>query len=331
MPGEMLYISDALVRELVSPREVLAAVEEDFRRQENPENTILGTPLAYATDDRKLGFRWRLKTAILRTIPVAGVRVTGYHIDASGSGSGGEPECTRLIVLSDPRTTSPVAIVDEHWTFGLRTSAAVVVAARYLARPESRKVGIIGVGNVGTTALMLLNELFSLDEVKVTSRNRDNREAFATRMGAQLGIPVRACDSYEEVCRDVDILICGTPAKTPFVKFDWLKEGVFIGAMGHDELDHDIYARCDRFFVDYNPAVEHHPTHIQKAVDSGVMPPDAITGQIWQMITGRIPGRTDPAERILVSTVGLTSQDISVAWQLYQRAKELGRGIALPL
>jgi ornithine cyclodeaminase/alanine dehydrogenase-like protein (mu-crystallin family) len=327
----MLYISDALVRELVSPQDVLAAVEEDFRRQADPESTVLGVPLAYATDDRRLGFRWRLKTAILRTIPVAGVRVTGYRIDSSGSGSGGEPESTRLIVLSDPRTTSPVAIVDEHWTFGLRTSAAVIVAAKHLARPDSRKVGIIGVGNVGTTSLILLNELFDIDEVRVTSRNRENREAFAARMGSELGLNVRACESYEEVCRDADILICGTPAKAPFVRFDWLKEGVFIGAMGHDELDHDIYARCDRFFVDYNPAVEHHPTHIQKAVDSGVMPPDAITGQIWQMITGRIPGRRDARERILVSTVGLTSQDISVAWQLYQRARELGRGIPLPL
>jgi len=327
MADEIIFISNALARELVTVRDVLHAVEADFLRQVDPARTVLGIPLAFTTDDRELGFRWRLKTAILRDSPVAGVRVTGYRIDASGRGSGGEAESTRLIVLSDPRTTSPIAIVDEHYTFGLRTSSAVVVAARYLARPDSRRIGLIGVGNVGRAALLGLSEVFPVEQVKVTSTRAASRESFAHSMSAETGLHIEPCDSYEEVCRDTDILICATPAKEPFVRFDWLKPGVFVGAIGDDELEHEVYARCDRFFVDYDPAVERHPNHISAAVAAGA----TVTGRICDVVGGRLPRRRDAQERVLVSTVGLTSQDIAVAYWLYLRAKGEGRGIRLPM
>ena len=98
---------------------------------------IYGVPLAYSTDDRKLGYRSRLKSAIIRDLPVAGVRVTGFKIDQNGIGTGGGRDATRYIILSDPVTSSPLAIIDEHSSFPKRTSAAVCVAAKYLARPES--------------------------------------------------------------------------------------------------------------------------------------------------------------------------------------------------
>ena len=111
MPHEVVFLSDADVRAMLEMSSVIAAVEADFRRQADPEGMILGVPLAYETDDRKLGFRWRLKTAIIRDLGVAGARITGYKIDAAGVGSGGERNSTRYLLLSDPATSLPLAII----------------------------------------------------------------------------------------------------------------------------------------------------------------------------------------------------------------------------
>lgn len=330
MPHEVVFLSDQVVRGMVTMSDAMMAVEDDFKRQAVPESMIYGVPLAYSTDDRKLGFRSRIKSAIIRDLPVAGVRVTGFKIDENGAGTGGGREATRYIVLSDPVTSSPIAIIDEHSTFPKRTSAAVCVAAKYLARPESAVVGIVGVGNIGQTALLGLHELFSIREVKATSLRPQSRQKFAQNMSVTLGVPVKAVDSYEEACRGADIIVVGTSSHEPFLHYDWLGDGVFLAVVGEHEAMHDVYAKCDRFFVDYNPESEKHPAHIQDAVEAGAIDPNAITGQIWEVVAGRKPGRQTSKEKILVATVGLTTQDISIAYQLYLRAKAEGQGLRLP-
>lgn len=330
MAHEVVFLSDHDVRAMITMAAVIEAVEGDFKRQADPDSMIVGVPLAYETDDRTLGFRWRLKTAIIRDLQVAGARLTGYKIDSAGIGSGGERTATRYLVLSDPVSAMPLAIVDEHTSFGMRTCAAVCVAAKYLARRESRVVGLVGVGNIGRSSLLGLRELFPIEEVRVMSLRRESREAFAREQSAALGIPVRPVDSYEAACRGADIIMAGTPSTKPFIRYEWLAPGVFLGLMGLDEATHEVYARCDRFFVDYNPATEKHAAHIQRAINAGALAPDAPIRQIWEVASGRLPGRQSADERILVATVGLTTQDTAIAHALYLQAKQEGRGLRLP-
>ena len=194
MPHEVVFLSDHDVRDMITMPDAMAAVEDDFKRQAVAESMIYGVPLAYSTDDRKLGYRSRIKSAIIRDLPVAGVRVTGFKIDPNGVGTGGERAATRYIILSDPVTSSPIAIIDEHSSFSKRTSAAVCVAAKYLARPELAVVGIIGVGNIGQTALLGVHGLFKIREVKAMSlrlqsrhkiRERDERNARDSGQGGR--------------------------------------------------------------------------------------------------------------------------------------------------
>jgi alanine dehydrogenase len=329
MSHEVVFLSDRDVREMLSMSAAIAIAEEDFKRQGDPTSMIYGVPLAYETEDRKLGFRWRLKTGIIRDLPVAGARVTGLKIDSAGVG-GGDRSSTRYLILSDPNTSTPLAIVDEHTSFGMRTSAAVCVAAKYLARRESKVVGIIGVGNIGETSLLGLNELFQLEQVKVTSVRRESRHKFADEMSAALGISVLAVNSYEEVCRGADIIMGGTPSTTPFIQYSWLKDGIFIGLMGQNEATQEVFARCDRIFIDYDPATQKHPAHIQRAIDAGAIDHGNLTSQVWEAVTGRKPGRLDAKEKIVVVSVGVTTQDIAIAYQLYLWAKARGLGLRLP-
>jgi len=330
MSHEVVFLSDRDVRQMLSMSAAIAFTEDDFKRHADPTSVIHGVPLAYEMEDRRLGFRWRLKTGIIRDLPVAGARVTGLKIDPAGVGGGGERRSTRYIILSDPSTSTPLAIVDEHTSFGMRTSAGVCVAAKYLARRESRVVGIIGVGNIGQTSLLGLKELFQLEQVKVTSLREESRRKFADQMSAALGISVQAMNSYEEVCRGADIIMAGTPSTAPFIHCGWLKDGVFIGLMGQNEATQEVFGACDRVFIDYDPATQKHPAHIQRALDAGVISQGDLTGQIWEVVTGRKPGRRDAKEKIVVVSVGVTSQDTAIAYQLYLWAKERGLGLRLP-
>ena len=119
MPHEVVFLSDHDVRDMVTMSDAMAAVEEDFKRQAIPESMVYGVPLAYSTDDRQLGYRSRIKSAIIRDLPVAGVRVTGFKIDQNGVGTGGGRTATRYIILSDPVTSSPIAIIDERSSFAI--------------------------------------------------------------------------------------------------------------------------------------------------------------------------------------------------------------------
>jgi ornithine cyclodeaminase/alanine dehydrogenase-like protein (mu-crystallin family) len=330
MPHEVVFLSDQDVQKMLTMSEAMTIVEQDYKRQADADGTIYGVPLAYQTEDRKLGFRWRLKTAIVRDLPVAGARVSGFKIDAAGAGGGGERTSTRYLVLSDPTTALPLAIVDEHTSFSMRTSAGVCVAAKHLARADSRVLGIIGVGNIGQTSLVGLSELFRFKQVKITSLRPDSRRKFATDMSRASGISIEAVDSYEEVCREADIIVAGTPSTTPFIQYDWLKEGVFIGLMGQIEATPEVFGKCDRVFLDYDPSTQRHPPSIQRAIDAGATDGARLTDQVWEAVTGRKPGRRSPQERIVVFSVGVTSQDIAVAYQLYLTAKSQGFGLRLP-
>jgi ornithine cyclodeaminase len=322
MPHEIIFLSDLDVRAMIKMPAVIEAVEADFRRQADPENMIMGIPLAYSTDDRKLGFRWRLKTAVIRSLGVAGVRLTGYKIDSEGKGGGGDRNSTRYIVLSDPATSLPLAIIDEHTSFSMRTSAAICVAAKYLA--------IIGVGNVGQTALLGLSHLFNLKQIKVTSQRAASRQAFAKEKSAALGLSIQAVDTYEEACRGADIIIAATPSTEPFIQYEWIKDGAFVGVMGHEEVTPKLFEKCDRLFVDYNPKTEKHAPQIQHAIDLGGLSCDKPIGQIWEVVSGKLPGRSNSREKVVVVTVGLTTQDTAIAHALYLQAKDEGRGLRLP-
>jgi alanine dehydrogenase len=330
MAHEVIILSDHDVRELITMRDAILAVEQDFRRQAVPGSMMLSVPMAHSLVDRELGYHSRLKPAIIRDIPVAGVRVTGFKIDANGVGSGGDQSATRLIVLSDPRTSSPIAIVDERSSFSKRTSAAVCVAAKYMARKDSAIVGLVGVGNVGQAALIGLHDLFKIREVKATSLRPQSRNKFAQDMSAMLGITVNPVDTYEQACRGSDIIVVGTPSPEPFLEYEWLSDGVLLAVVGEHEAKDEVYAKCDRLFVDYDPATEKPPAHMRHAIEAGLIGPDTITGQIWEVVTGRKPGRRTAKEKIMVSTVGLTTQDIAIAYQAYLRAKAEGRGLRLP-
>jgi ornithine cyclodeaminase/alanine dehydrogenase-like protein (mu-crystallin family) len=266
-----------------------------------------------------------VKGCILEGVPIMGVRVVGYTVHPDGSGTS-SPESTRLVVLTEPGTGRLLAIIDEHWTYAVRTTAAAVIGAKYPARPDTRAVGVIGAGALARTGLMALAETFRLTRVAVTSRRRESFEGFAREMSAELGITVTPCDSIEAACAGAEVILVSTTAGKPVVQERWVPQGACVISIGRDELEHALFAAVDKIVVDERREVLRS---LGPVIAEGHLTEERIHAEIQDVVAKHRPGREHPDERILIKTVGLVSQDVAVAYRTYEKAVAAGREIPL--
>src|ERR1700716_2121608 len=162
-------------------------------------SVVLSKPPSFKLDVAD-GFNnhWHVKSVFLKDIPTTGVRIYNYFDDGVRNTVGGLG-CTRYIVLSDPHKGEPVAIVDEHWSYAIRSTAAATIACKWVAPKNPKIPGLVGIGTVGMKARRGLCAMSKLDNTRCPSRQHQTRVAFAQKWSQTLGIPVIPKDSVEEV------------------------------------------------------------------------------------------------------------------------------------
>ena len=105
---------------------------------------------------------WHVKSAFLKDIPTTGVRIYNYYDDGVRNTVGGL-DCTRYIVLSDPHSGKPLAIVDEHWSYAIRSTAAAAIACKWVGPSNPKVLGLVGIGTMGTNSLRCLSTMYKFD------------------------------------------------------------------------------------------------------------------------------------------------------------------------
>jgi alanine dehydrogenase len=311
-------------RRLLSVRDALRVTEDVFAMHARGEITMCEPP-RFTIHGRTQPIYSHVKGCVLESIPILGVRVVAYVINPDGSGTSA-PQSTRVVLLTDPRTGTLLAMVDEHWNYSIRTTAAAVIGAKYLARPDTHVVGIVGAGNLARTGLLALRETFPLATVRVASRRPESAARFAAEMSREIGLAVERRDTVREVCEGADLIFVATTAGTPLVMRDWVAPGVCVVTVGNDEIDHRIYGSADKVVAD---EVDDVAALLLPVVRAGLMREGGIYGAIWEVVAGRKPGRERPDERIVIKTVGLVSQDVAVAHHVYRKAMDAGLGFPL--
>lgn len=323
MGASVLYISKAETREILTPRDCLDIVEKVFHWHAQ-ERIAWPTPRLWRMNNQEFSAKYHIKGCLLPEIPVFGVRLVGYHVRPDGSGTA-DGDNTRYVFLQDPATGRPLALVDEHWNYALRTTASAIVACKYLARRDSTVVGIVGVGNMGLTSLLQLKELYHIEEVRVTSRRPETRQAFAQLMRDKTGLNAIAVDSAEAAVRGADIVVTGTTANQNLVFPGWLKPGAFIATLAANEVHDDVYRQVDKIVVDdweQNQAL----ADVKGLVDRGALSRDRVYAEIHEIVSGAKAGRERDDETVLVRTEGLVTQDVAVAHWVYEQALARGMG-----
>lgn len=321
----MLFIPESVCRQLVDVPQVLDRVEQAFR-WESAGQVRHSEPAALRMTSDSPRAKFHSKAVVLPELGVAGFRVVGYRLQGDGSGPS-SPDSTRLIVLVDLETGSPMAIIDEHYNYTLRTAASMGAAVRHLS-PEQPVLGVVGAGGVAHDVVRIFLHALRLEAVLVTSRRPETRERLATEARQWTDLPVEAVDTLDEVVDRANLVVTATTVKQPLIDADRIRPGMTLCALGSFEFTPEVYRQVDKLVVDDwgQTSVAHD---VRPMLDSGALTTARVYAEISEIVVGAKPGREGTEETILVRTEGLPSQDIALAHWVYEEAQRRGLGVKL--
>jgi ornithine cyclodeaminase len=174
--------------------------------------------------------------------------------------------------------------------------------------------------------LAALHEVLEISEVRVTSKRAESRQAFAARMGTELGLAVVPAESVDEAIGGADVIVTATTANAPLVRARAVKAGALILSMGtHQELDADVF-RCVSKIVPDDREKCKIWGDLAVALDAGALTEEDLYAELGQVVSGQRPARERDDEIILAVPQGMISQDVALAHFIYRRALAGGGG-----
>jgi ornithine cyclodeaminase len=307
----------------------LDAVEASLRAM-GEGKTVMGPRDHLLLDDR-FGGHFNLIKGYVEPLGAAGVKVVGDYVD---NWKHGLPSELALLTLYRPETGAPFAIMDATGITWMRTGAVTAIGAKYLAPPRPRVLGHVGARGTALYNVVLLDRLFGFEEVRVTSKRPQSREAFAAEASSRIGKPVRALDAVEAVVRDADIVVEATRLERPepILKTAWLKPGCLVVPYGTvSALELSVVAACDKVVVDDRRQMRAGGAFgaLRPHMNAGLLDESRVHAEIGEIVAGKRPGRERADERILFWHRGLSITDIALGRLAYDLAVEHGLGQTL--
>ncbi len=325
--SQILWLSEKDVASLLTMPEALTAVESAFRL--HGAGQVQMPPKIYLEFKPYDGDLRAMPAYLYPPVEAAGVKIVN---STPSNPAKGLPAVAGLMILADPKTGLPLAVMGAATLTAIRTGAAGGVAARALARRDSKSVGLIGCGRQAKTQLEALRAYFPIERVLVLGQTAQESETFC-RVNASAGLQFVSCSTAEEASK-ADILVTTTPARTPVVKSGWVAAGTHINAIGADapgkqELETALLKRS-RVVVD-EWGQSSHAGEINVAVEHAGYSRADIAGQLGEILTGGKTGRTSPQDITIFDSTGLAIQDVAVAQLVYQKAVKNDKGQVLEL
>jgi alanine dehydrogenase len=319
---DILWLDQKDVKSVLDMASAMDVVEKAFKQ--HGLKKVQMPPKTYLYFKKHNG-DLRTMPAFLEEQDITGVKIVNVHPDNLGKGL---PTVMALMVLNSTSTGAPLAVMDGTHLTNIRTGAAGGVAAKYLARPDSKVVGMVGAGNQARTQLLALAQVFDIEQVRITSMSMSESEIFVKAMESYVKFEILTTSSVEEVC-DCDILVTTTPVRSPLVRSEWVKPGTHINAIGADakgkeELDPQILTRA--MIVVDDIAQASHSGEVNVPLSTGVISDDDIYGELGEVVAGIKPGRTAEDEITVFDSTGLAIQDVATANLVYGKAVERGIG-----
>ncbi|HKU99196.1 MAG TPA: ornithine cyclodeaminase family protein [Vineibacter sp.] len=243
------------------------------------------------------------------------------------------PTVQGVIYLADGGNGRPLALMDSIEITINRTGAATTLAARHLARADSRVATICGAGVQGRIQAVAIAAAVKLERLHVWDARPQAADVLAAGLARDLQLDVRASRDLEPV-RDSDIIITCTSARQAFLMRDLVRPGTFIVAVGADnadksEIDPALFSGARVVVDSVEQCAEIGDLH--HALAAGTVTPDDVHATLAEIVAGRKPGRRDAREITLFDSTGLGLQDVAAAYAVYQRALAQGVGTRLVL
>lgn len=317
--GGTLLLRRSDVARLLGLEECIAAVEQALRL--HVEGKSLG-PAVLGVHAHDGGFH--IKAAGLEL----GRNYFAAKLNANFPGNPqrfGLPTIQGVIALCDATNGRPLALMDSMEITALRTGAVAAVAAKYLARPESRTVTVCGCGRQGAVQLRALACVLPLERAWVLDSDGERATRFAGEFSSELGFEVRATHDLAVAAQQSDVVITCTTAKRAFLLREHVRAGAFVAGVGADnpeksELHPDLLAAgalvTDSTEQCINIGDLHH------AIAADVLTREHVRAELHEVVAGRKPGRTSADEITIFDCTGTALPDVAAAAVVFEKAAQ---------
>jgi ornithine cyclodeaminase/alanine dehydrogenase-like protein (mu-crystallin family) len=322
--SQLLYLSKSDIEDVgLTMAEIIQSLEVAFRakgegRTEMPPkpsihpgggDNFMNAMLAYIPDLQSAGVKW----------------VSGFPENPKR----GLPYIAGLLIFNDVESGLPLAVMDCTWITAKRTGAATALSARYLARPESSVMGMLGCGIQGRSNVEALNVLFPLQKVMAYDPDAEALRRYSEEIISRFNLEVVPVKTPREAVSSCDIVVTAGPImKTPHatIQAGWLDKGAFASLIDYDSYWHpEAMRETAKFCTDDTPQLRLYQQtgYLQNIPD--------IHADLGELVAGKKPGRETSEERTMTANLGNALDDMAVAPLIYQRAVEKGIGIWLEL
>jgi ornithine cyclodeaminase/alanine dehydrogenase-like protein (mu-crystallin family) len=300
-----LYLAESDIDGLLTPEDALEAVEGSFRRL--AEGVVENVPRR----------RLRLDGGALAVMSAAdgGLGVAGVKTYAAGRGG-----ASFVLVLFDAATDETLAVVEADRLGQYRTGAASGVAAKYLARPNTSSLGVIGAGTQAEMQVRCIRAAVpSIEDVFVYSRTTESREAFAREMSAE------AVEGAQEAAAQ-DVVVTITSSRDPVLRGDWLRSGALVCAAGANrpqarELDNAVLQRAAFVCCDSLDDAKIESGDLIEPVEQGVL--DWLeVHELAEVVGGQVQGRQCDDDIVVFKSNGIAAWDLAIGALAVERARE---------
>ncbi len=234
------------------------------------------------------------------------------------------------VLLFESERGKLLAVIDATSITAIRTAAVSGVATRLLARQDAGDLAIIGSGVQARTHLEAMGIARKIRRVRVASKDLERAKAFAARESARYGIAIEPIASVREAVAGADIICTATSSREPVLLGDWISPGAHINAVGSSvpaarELDTAAVVRSC-LYVDRRESALNEAGDFLIPKKEGAIGDHHIVGEIGEVLTGRIHGRTTAKEVTLFKSLGIAVEDVASARHIYEKARASGTG-----
>ncbi|MEV5541042.1 2,3-diaminopropionate biosynthesis protein SbnB [Saccharopolyspora shandongensis] len=245
----------------------------------------------------------------------------------------GRERASAVIVLNDPESNYPVAVLEGSLISAWRTAGVTCLAARHLARSGFAEVALVGCGVIGRTQITALLQQFEhIQAVHLYDQHAEAAHSLAEQISRDHpAVKVQVADTAEEAVRAGDLVVPCTVTSRPYIPFSWLKRGALVCNVSIMDVHKEVFLKADKVVVDDWEQSNREKKIINQLVLDGSFSREQLHAELGEILAGTKPGRTDDDEIILLNPMGMAVEDIACAGAVYERAKLRGVGTWLDL
>ena len=326
---DVLILTHSQVRELLPMRECMDAVAEALAdlargRGSQPLRSEIVLP------DRQGVLAWM--PGSLASGKPFGIKILSV---LDGAAKMGLDSHQGGVMIFDPESGSPLALLEAGAITAVRTAAVSALATERLARKDAATLAVLGAGTQARSHIEAMLEVRSFGTIRIWGRDPKAVERVISEQAARHGVRFEASADVRSAVAGADVVCTTTSARKPILFGDMLEEGMHINAVGASvpswlEIDPGVVPRST-LFTDRRESLENEAGEYRRALERGVIDGDHLRAEIGEVLIGGHPGRTSEDEITLFRSLGLAVEDIAAGRLVYERALERGIGIEVDL